>query len=177
MFLIILNKWNTIPSHLIDEDWQLNPTRAAKKTHTCDVIFSLKCSILTTIGSCTTRSMMVCVCLLWQRLRLWFLPIATSNHLLSASSAQKFWVRIKVQAVALYECVRLLPHFRCLTYNPDIFFSACVWQNTGQSVTTCEWKLRALKRDGNSVGPVHRLELISPEWTNRCVTFSALQRL
>ena len=77
----------------------------------------------------------------------------------------------------LYECLRLLPHFRCLTYNQDIFFSACVWQNTGQSVTTCEWKLRALKRDGNSVGSVHRLELISPEWTNRCVTFSALQRL
>ena len=94
---IILNKWNSIFSHLIDEDWQLTPTRAANKTHTCAVIFSLKCSILTTIGSCTT-SMMVCVCLLWQRLRHWFLPIATSNHLLSASSAQKFWVRIKVQA-------------------------------------------------------------------------------
>ena len=80
MFLVIFNKWNAIIGHLADEDWQLTPIRAGRKRHTWNVfavIFSLKWSIFTTVRSCTTR-MMVCVCLLWQRLRHWFLPIAFS---------------------------------------------------------------------------------------------------
>ena len=114
MFLIILNKW----SHLEDEDWQLTTTNVAKTTHTCNVlavISPLKWSILTTIGPRTTR-MMVYVCLLWQRLRHWFLPIATSNHLLSASSAQKFWVKSKYKLLhSMNVCVSCLTSVAWLT--------------------------------------------------------------
>ena len=121
MFLIILNKWNRILGHLEDEDWQLTGTKVAKKTYNL-LIFSLKGSTSTTIGSYTTRRM-VCVCLRWQCLRRWFLPIANATD--QPSAFNLFRSRWKYKLL-LYECLRLLPHFRWLAYNPDIFFSTCV---------------------------------------------------
>ena len=145
MFLIILNKW----SHLEDEDWQLTTTNVAKTTHTCNVlavISPLKWSILTTIGPRTTR-MMVYVCLLWQRLRHWFLPSATSNHLLSVSSAQNFGVRIKVQAAAALWMSASLASHPLPDLQPRYFlFNLRLWENTGQSVTTCESPDQSLKK-------------------------------
>ena len=97
----------------------IDPHQSSKEnTHmqcSCGHFPSLKCSILTTIGPRTTR-MMVYVCLLWQRLRHWFLPIATSNHLLSASSAQKFWVKSKYKLLhSMNVCVSCLTSVAWLT--------------------------------------------------------------
>ena len=66
-----------------------------------------KCSTSTTIGSCTTRRM-VCVCLRWQCLRRRFLPIASDQR-----SAFSFFRSGWKYELLLYECLRLLPHFRC----------------------------------------------------------------
>ena len=106
MFLIILNKWNRILGHLEGEDWQLTATRVAKKTYNL-LIFSLKGSTSTTIGSYTTRRM-VCVCLRWQCLRRRFLPIASDQR--SAFNIVRSGWKYEL---LLYECLRLLPHFRC----------------------------------------------------------------
>ena len=56
--------------------------------------------------------------------------LATSATLVFTNCFQPLPLGIKVQALLLYECLCLLPHFRCLTYNPDIFFSTAVFGKT-----------------------------------------------
>ena len=76
----------------------------------------------------------------------------------------------------LYECLRLLPHFRCLACSPEIFFSTCVRGKHRPKRNNLRMKAQSFKKSETWTNHPPQF-IISLEWTNRFVIFSALQCL
>ena len=168
MFLIIFNKW----SHLEDEDWQLSPTRAARKTHTCDVlavIFSLFWNVqfwpkldrvLWGWWSMSVCFGSVCDIGFYQLLRLTIcfqplpLRVLESNQ---STSCCTLWMSAFLASLPLPD---LQPRY--------FLFNLRLWENTGQSVTTCESPDQSLKkRRQHGANEIKIIQKYSREKTQR----------